>query len=132
MSQPLKCLRTSSKNHSQLPSLVNSGTLSWVGQPVEYTTLIDHEGVREYLTKRESFIQPLSHWYKIVTVCLLFTIYFIIGSNKNSFPAFFALSKTYALNLTCTKRIKSVLSGTYFYQPITNPCYYLRELNHFG
>ena len=93
MSQPLKCLRTYSQNHSQLPSLRNSGTLSWVGQQVEYTTLIDHEGVREYLTKRESCTQPLSHWYKIVTVCLLFAIYLIIESNKNSFPAVLALSK---------------------------------------
>ena len=105
MSQPLKCLRTFSKNHSQIPSLRNSGTLSWVGQQVEYTTLIDHGGVREYLTKQESYIQPLSHWYKIVTVCLLFTIYLIIESKENSFPAVLTLSKTYALNLTRTKRI---------------------------
>ena len=105
MSQPLKRLRTSSQKHSQLPSFTNSGTLSWVGQQVEYTTLIDHEGVREYLTKWESCIQPLSHWYKIVTVFLLFTIYLIIESNENSFPAVFTLSKTYALNLTRTKRI---------------------------
>ena len=45
MSQLLKCLRTSSQNHSQLTSLRDSGTLPWVGQQVEYTTLIDHKGV---------------------------------------------------------------------------------------
>ena len=105
MSQPLKCFRTSSQNHSQLPSFKNSGTLSWVEQQDKYNTLIDNEGVREYLTRRESCILPLSHWHKIVTVCLLFTIYLIIKSNKNSFPDFPTLSKTYALNLTRTKLI---------------------------
>ena len=62
-------------------------------------------GMREYFTKQESFIQQISHWYKIVTVCLLFTIYLIIESNKNSFPAVLTLSKTYGLNLTRTKQI---------------------------
>ena len=65
----------------------------------------DGTGVRDYLTKQESCLQPLSHWYKIVIVCLLFTIYLVIESNENSFPAVLTLSKTYALNLTCTKRI---------------------------
>ena len=62
-------------------------------QQVEYSTLIDHEGVREYVTKPESCIQPFSHWYKIVTVCLLFTIYLIIESKENSFPAVIILSR---------------------------------------
>ena len=53
--------------------------------------------LREYVTKRESCIQPLSHWYKIVTVCLLFTIYLIIESNENSVPDVLTLSKTYVL-----------------------------------
>ena len=60
---------------------------------------------REYLTKQESCIQPLSHWYKIVAVFLLFTIYLIIESNENSFTAVLTLSKTYTLNLTRTERI---------------------------
>ena len=105
ISQPLKCLRTSSQNHSQPYSLRNSGTLSWVGQQAEYTTLVDHEGVREYMTKRESCIQPLSYWCKIVTVCLMFTVYLIIESSKNSLPAVLTLYKTYVLNLTRTKSI---------------------------
>ena len=130
MSKPLKCLRTSSQNHSQLPSLRNSGTLSWVVQQVEYTTLIDHKLVRENLTKRESCIQPLSHWYKIVTVCLLFTIYLIKKSNENSIPAVLTLSKTYALkhNSYQTDLVRPVQE--IFYQPIMNPRYSLRTISY--
>ena len=61
MSTPLKCLQTSSRNHFQLPSLKNLRILSSVDQQIEYTTLVDHEEVKE----------PLFNRYKTVTVLVI-------------------------------------------------------------
>ena len=71
--------------------IINGITIKWY-----YERIFDQMGVMYSTT---------FSLVKIVTVCLLFTIYLIIESNENSFPSVLTFSKTYALNLTRTKQI---------------------------
>ena len=88
MSPPLQCLHTYSRNHFQIPNLGNLGILSWVGQQVEYSTLVDHKGVIEYVTKQELCIQLLFNRYKNVTVFLyrniMFTVSLVLQNQSHS------------------------------------------------